>query len=360
MIIAIYRPRFLCHSVGSYIANVSFELAKLGIEIIYFSREDPLPKNVDLYWDPRTGRNGPHPRLRNVAQPYVATFHGAAYLALSLNEFLGNSSRVARKGFKKYIYEVCETPFHSIVTGYRMRLRTLYEWHKFSRKCAAIITVSDYAKKEFETFIRIRDAAIYTIYHGLDHTIFKPAGPEVKDNPYFLHISTYQPLKNLARIIAAYERLHLTVKPRLKLVVPGYHKYHNIKKLKGVELIQQPMTHKELAPLYQSSIGFIFPSLRESFGMPLLEAMGSGCPVITSNNTACQEIVKGYAVLVNPRSVTQIAHAMQVLSTDNNLRANLRKKGLIRAGQFNWAKTAEKHLEVFLTAMKWHQSRHNH
>lgn len=360
MMIAIYRPRFLCHSVSSYIANVSFELTKLGIEIIYFSREDPLPKNVDLYWDPRTGRNGPHPRLKKVNKPCVATFHGAAQLALSFNEFFGNSYRVARKGFKKYSYEVCETPFHSIVTGYRMRLRTLYEWHKFSRKCAAIITVSDYAKKELESFTRIRDTAIYTIYHGLDHTIFKPAISEGKDNPYFLHISTCQPKKNLMRIIAAYERLHLMAKPRLRLIVPGYHKYHDIKRTKGIELIQEPMTHGELAPLYQGSIGFIFPSLHETFGMPLIEAMGSGCPVITSNNTACQEIAKGYAVLVNPRSVTQIAHAMQVLSTDNNLRANLRKKGLVRAGQFNWAKTAEKHLAVFLTAMKRHQSRHNH
>lgn len=81
--------------------------------------------------------------------------------------------------------------------------------------------------------------------------------------------------------------------------------------------------------------------------MPILEAMASGCPVITSNSTGCAEIAGDAALLVNPRSVDEIADAMRRLTSDHTLRQSLREKGLARAQQFTWRRSAEQHMAVF-------------
>lgn len=91
----------------------------------------------------------------------------------------------------------------------------------------------------------------------------------------------------------------------------------------------------------------MFPSLHETFGMPILEAMACGCPVITSNVTACPEVAGDAALLVNPRSVDEIANAMRRLMEEQELRETLWERGLKRALQFTWRKSAKKHLEVF-------------
>lgn len=91
----------------------------------------------------------------------------------------------------------------------------------------------------------------------------------------------------------------------------------------------------------------MFPSLRESFGMPILEAMACGCPVITSNISACPEVAGDAALLVDPYSVDDIAGAMKRLIEDEPLRQSLRQKGLSRSRQFTWRKSARDHLKVF-------------
>ena len=167
--------------------------------------------------------------------------------------------------------------------------------------------------------------------------------------PFFLHVSQYQPVKNIHAIITAYDQLPLSDKPHLLIVAPGF---PNCSIPAGVNLIVNPVSGEELAKLYRTALAFVFPSLRETFGMPILEAMACGCPVITSNVTACPEVAGDAALLVDPRSVSDLMGAMRHLAEDASLRADLRHRSLARAKQFTWRRSAEQHLEVFENVLR--------
>lgn len=195
---------------------------------------------------------------------------------------------------------------------------------------------------------------VFVVYHGVDHRVFNPSGPRLElDRPYFLHVSQYNPSiynkKNLPRILEAYKKLTISPKPYLVLVIPGYPKTIDID---GVIPIRRPLPTVELTKLYRGALAFIFPSLHETFGMPILEAMASGCPVITSNVTACPEVVGDAALLVNPYSTKSIAEAMELIATDDNLRRKLIAKGLERAKEFTWRRSALKHKAIFEWVLK--------
>jgi glycosyltransferase involved in cell wall biosynthesis len=102
----------------------------------------------------------------------------------------------------------------------------------------------------------------------------------------------------------------------------------------------------ELPSLYRGAEALVFPSLYEGFGLPILEAMGCGTPVVTANVTAMPEVAGGAALLVDPTSVEQIARAMEQIVSDTTLRRQLRHKGLTRAAEFSWASTAARVREL--------------
>ncbi len=326
MKIGVFCRTYAPFSVRNYVKHTISELTNGGVDFVRFAEKESPPDSVDFYWDPGTGRPGPYYKLLNAHKSLVVTFHGVAHLALNLRECYGTSLK-------------------NLILGFAKKIKTLYEWHPFHQRCAAIITVSSYAKWEIQKYLGLDGDNIFPIHHGVDLKTFQPSNETNSQQPYFLHVSQYQPLKNVNRIIEAYARLPRKEKPRLLAIVPGYTKREPFPK--GVEVIRTPVDHKELVSLYQGATAFIFPSLRESFGMPILEAMACGCPVITSNVTACPEVAGDAALLVNPRSVVEIAEAMRRLIEDEHLRQELREKGLVRAQQFTWRRSAERHLEVF-------------
>ena len=103
----------------------------------------------------------------------------------------------------------------------------------------------------------------------------------------------------------------------------------------------------DLPELYNAADIFIFPSLHETFGMPILEAMSCGCPVITSNVSSMPEIAGGAALLVSPYNVDEIGKAIYQVLTDEGLKEEMRERGLERAKQFSWRRCAEEHLKVY-------------
>lgn len=325
MRIAAYCPPGLPQSSRVYANNVIGEIGKAGHHVENFSAR-PLPQQVDVYWQPSTGRNGPDEILAQAGAPAAVTFHGAANLSMPLPLCFGAGVR-------------------NIWNGWLSRLRTRREWRLRRHVCSRVIAVSAYAKKEAGTFLKIPLSLIEPIYHGVDHQTFYPAGDAgLHGESYLLHISSYQPKKNLDRIIAAYNRIKDASKPRLKIIAPGYPRANNDA---GIELIKKPLDHPHIAHLYRHAIGFIFPSLHETFGMPIIEAMACGCPVITSNHPACVEIAGDAAVAVDPYSLGALEAAMGSLATDPLLRQSLRVKGINRAGQFSWEKCAKEHLNLF-------------
>lgn len=324
MKIAVFCPENLPHSSQIYTENITKELTKIGHTVIPFSQKE-LPEPADIYWEPSTGRNGPSIILKKAKAPVVVTFHGAANLVLPL-------SQCFRPGLKNKW------------AGYRSKFTTYYSWRFNSRFCDAVITVSEYAKKEAQRYLGLSGHLVTPVYHGVDHELFHSTDNDIETEPYFLHVSSYQPKKNLERIIAAYLQIPGQPKPRLIIVAPGYFLPSNYE---GIELIRQPLSHQQIAELYQNALGFIFPSIHETFGMPIIEAMACGCPVITSNHPGCAETAGDAALIVNPYSVAELTHAMKQLIADSGLYKALRNKGIEHAKQFTWQKSAEKHLIVF-------------
>jgi glycosyltransferase involved in cell wall biosynthesis len=333
MRIGVFIRSALPLSIQSDVDNLTRELAELGADLVPFSEAGKVPGHVDCYWNPGTGRPGPHAALLNVVKPIIVTFHGVANLALPIAECFGHAGR-------------------DTVLGLRSRLKTLRAWFRFRERCSDVIAVSDYARIEFARHLPFVRARLRAIHHGVDHSRFWPAESPCDLDRYLLHVSAFQPKKNLNRIIQAY-RLLSPRKIRLLVVAPGYEADPGDG---NVEIVRRPLRHAELAPLYRNAMGFIFPSLHETFGHPIVEAMASGCPVITSNSTACAEVAGGATLTVDPRSVAEIAGAMQRLISNAELRAPLRERGLKRASAFSWKKRAEQHARVFASALhKPHQ-----
>lgn len=327
MKIGVYYPDFIPHSAGYYVEHIRKELSSAGVEFVKYSSRDELPPDVNLYWDFHSmGGNPPHHHLKKASKPVVVTVHGAAPFAMP----------------GKDLYPSLRSRMKSKVTNYRK----LRGWRGFNDVIVAIITVSQFAKDEIQRCLKLDKYPIFPIYHGVNHQVFRPlksGEPGAGEKPYLLHVSHYHPIKNVERIIYAYQGIQTDDKPDLVLILPGY---KGKRADPGVRLITEPQHPAELAEYYRGARGFVFPSLRESFGMPVLEAMASGCPVITSNVSGCNEIAASAALLVNPYSVQEIREAMAKLLENSNLRSNLREKGLERASKFSWQTCAKRHFEV--------------
>ena len=326
MKVGVFYPSRIPLSACNYIDNVISELANKNVELFLFAEKEPIPTSVDIYWDPRSmGGGAPYKMFMTTEKPLVVTVHGASPFSLA-----------AKEHFSKV---------RSALKAQYLKIHHLYEWRQFRHRSAAFITVSAYGKWEISKYLRLDETRITPVWHGVDLDTFKPGLVDKASRRYFLHISQYQPKKNVDRIIEAYAKLSAANKPALVAVVPGYPQSASMPE--GVELIRAPKNHQELADLYSGAMAFVFPSLHETFGMPIVEAMASGCPVVTSNVTACPEIAGDAALLVNPRSADDISAAMRRLVEDGSLREVLREKGLARAQQFTWQRSAEEHLKVF-------------
>lgn len=326
MKIAVYHWKKRPFSIAVYTEAVTSWLRKMGVELIEFSDLDPLPDEVELYWDPGTGRPAPYHRLKNVRTPLVVTYHGAANLSLSLRDCHG------------------PRPLKLLSSAVR-RWITRQGWRSFSSRDFYAVAVSEYARQEAVSCLGLNPDNIRAVYHGIDTSSFAP-NPDwsSREDRYFLHVSQYQPKKNVDAIIEAYRQLRLDGKPELVVVSPGYRAKASPP---GVKLVTTAKSTDELADLYRNATAFVFPSLHETFGMPILEAMACGCPVITSNVTACPEVAGDAALLVDPRSVSDLTGAMRCLAEDASLRADLRERGLRRASLFTWQRSAEQHLKIF-------------
>ncbi len=180
------------------------------------------------------------------------------------------------------------------------------------------------------------------------------------DAPYILCVGSIQPRKNLTRLLHAYALL-LRNGPEgklPKLVVAGKYAWlfeetiGTIERLglSGSVIMTGYVPDTDLPALYSGALCFVYPSYFEGFGLPPLEAMKCGTPVIVGNRTSIPEVVGDAAILANPFDVADIASAIGRVIRDDSLRATLRAKGIERAKQFDWHQTARKTLEVYKKA----------
>jgi len=260
-------------------------------------------------------------------------------------------------------------PLPSVVTvhdlGYRHfpgahpPLQRLYlDWStRFSARAAThVIADSQATRRDLARFYGVPAEKVTVVYPGRDERLGRtdPAAARARyglSENYLLHVGTLQPRKNLARLMEAAASLRADW-PRLQLVIagqPGWQSAPILAQARAcasfVKLLDY-VPEDDLAGLYSGAAAFVFPSLYEGFGLPVLEAMACGTPVVCSNTSSLPEVAGQAALLVNPEDTPALASALARLLADDGLRARLAAQGLEQVRQFSWARAAQQTLAV--------------
>lgn len=246
----------------------------------------------------------------------------------------------------------------------RMQLRMTVR--RSARRASRVIALSDYARNDIISTYNINPEKISTIPLAAP-AHFGPVTDEEElqrvslsygiEDDYILAVGSIQPRKNLARLLQAYSLLR-RARPEVKLpklVVVGRYAWLYAETLRTVNelglgesvVLTGYVPEVDLPALYSRALCFVYPSYFEGFGLPPLEAMKCGAPVIVGNKTSVPEVVGDAAVLVDPLDVNHLASAIERVITDSDLRATLRAKGLERAKLFDWRETARQTLAVY-------------
>lgn len=228
------------------------------------------------------------------------------------------------------------------------------------RKAKSIITVSAASKKDIEHF--------YPFTRGKIYVTPEAPGPLVKATPdyttcnkitrsqdFILSVGTVQPRKNIARLIEAYIDLRQKGVTNARLVIVGRDDWqnshiHRVAKESGFAediVFTGYIPDQVLSALYRKCSVFVYPSLYEGFGLPVIEAMACGAPVITSNTSSLPEVAGNAALKIDPHSTREIAQAIATVLTNNSLREELRRQGCDQAQNFSWEKTARETYHIY-------------
>jgi glycosyltransferase involved in cell wall biosynthesis len=212
----------------------------------------------------------------------------------------------------------------------------------------AIIAVSRFTASQVEELLKVPAERIRVIPHGV-HIPAPSGGP--REN-LVLFVGAIQRRKNVARLVKAFERLPADWRLALAGASDGYgaaEELHAIEESprRGAIDVLGYVSSPDLERLYQRARIFAFPSLDEGFGMPVLDAMAHGVPVVTSTSSALPEVAGDAALLVNPLQVDSIADALSRLAADDALQDDLARRGLERARQFSWTSAVERTWSVY-------------
>ncbi|MBR4201657.1 MAG: glycosyltransferase family 4 protein [Oscillospiraceae bacterium] len=227
-----------------------------------------------------------------------------------------------------------------------------------------IVTDSEFSRREIEKYYPKYADKVRVVPCGVDTERFAPASDtEIEKvrqrhhlpEQYFLYLGTLEPRKNLVRLIEAYGLLREKHPDAPPLVLAGGKgwQYEQIfhastrKNVRGYVLFPSYIPAEDMAALYSGALAFIFPSLYEGFGMPPLEAMACGCPVMAANAASLPEAVGNAALLCNPHKTEAIAKGLEMLWKNGSLCEKLRQRGFIRAAAMSWDNAAEKLFQVY-------------
>jgi len=249
------------------------------------------------------------------------------------------------------------------VTGSRLgdRARCALEATKIPQYTKVLTVSSDLGTRVRNRYGRFGTEPA-TLYNGVDFDRFQPTGPGAPDSygieqPYVLHVSSYTKKKNPAAILEAFEQLAETVDAELVICGGGWEESDTVSQLLDAMDHSQSVTlagyvpDEELPGLYRDAAVFLYPSLHESFGLPIVEAMACGTPVVTADRYAPPEVAGGAAITCDPDSPAAIADGVRAILTDPQQASELRRRGLERAKSFTWAATADTLVDVYRAVM---------
>lgn len=237
------------------------------------------------------------------------------------------------------------------------------------QRADALIVDSAYVRDELVSVLGVDAAKLHVVPLGVD-AAFRPQGEAavaavlaahgLRWQGYLLVVATQEPRKNLERLVQAYAGLDAATRARLPLVVVGARGWLDAPLARVLEPLERRgevrrlgfVADAQLPALYAGAAGFAFPSLYEGFGLPLLEAMASGVPVLTSNAACMPEVVGTAALCVDPLDVDAIRSGLGRLIGDEGWRAQARTAGLAQAAGYSWQRTVAATLQVYRIAQQ--------
>ena len=364
MRIAIDARKLRDYGIGTYVRNVLRHLSRIdrNTEYVLLCREEDCPIASEL------GEN-----FRAVAETSPA---------YSIREQLSVPMDLRREAadlFHAPHYVLPPlTPCRSVVTihdcihlqfpqylphrlGYAYARSSLWV---AAHRSARVLTVSEASKRDILRYFGIAPSKIHVIHNAIDERFGEaPSDEDVwrvreryqLNDPYVLYAGNIKPHKNLERLIEAFYLLRREGADHVKLLIIGdeISKYATLRRAVHRYKLHQHVRFfgfvpdRTLAVLYRLAAVFVFPSLYEGFGLPPLEAMASGTPVLTSNVSSLPEVVGDAAVLIDPYDPSAIQQAIRRVLTEPGLREELRARGLARVKEFSWERSVRRIRDVY-------------
>jgi glycosyltransferase involved in cell wall biosynthesis len=228
----------------------------------------------------------------------------------------------------------------------------------YAEKAKALLTVSDFSKKDIAENYHIKEDEIGVVYNGIKNEFRPLTSREIKNFrqsfsdslPYFIFVGSLHPRKNVESLLRAYDLFRTKFKHDFRLLITGEEMFmaENIRRVYSKMLFKKDvvftgrLSSEELSKAIASSFAMVFIPFYEGFGVPVIEAMACGVPVIASDVTSIPEVCGEAALLVNPDDISEVTDKMIQLCVDDDLRKELIAKGFLNIKRFSWDSSAKK------------------
>jgi glycosyltransferase involved in cell wall biosynthesis len=352
------------YGIGTYVRNLVGQLARQDGESTYVvicRRADaPFIRSLGPRFEPLIERAENYSLLEQVSVPFglrrthVDLFHAPHYVV----------SPLTRCPTVVTIHDCIHLRFPQYLPNRAAAVYARTMMTMAARRAHRILTVSQASKEDILRYLKVPASKIEVIYNALDERLATAPSPDeitrVRErlqltSPFILYAGNIKPHKNVDRLIEAFSILRKRRGGDLKLLIIGdeISKYPNLRRLvHRFQLHKYVRFHgfvsdETLAVLYRLATAFVFPSLYEGFGLPPLEAMAAGTPVITSNVSSLPEVVGDAALLIDPMNAGAIADAMTRVLSDQALRSDLVRRGCERVKTFSWERSVRRTREVY-------------
>jgi glycosyltransferase involved in cell wall biosynthesis len=362
--IAIDARKLHDYGIGTYVRNLVHCLARLDFDDCYVLLCRPADveyvRSLGSRFQPLPGQARHYSLGEQVSIPLALSrvrldlFHAPHYVV----------SPLTRCPYVVTIHDCIHLRFPQYLPN---RLAPMYArtvMRSAARKAKRVLTVSQASKQDILHYLRIPADKVEVIYNALDTRLATPPTEDdmarVRErfqltSPFILYAGNIKPHKNVDRLIEAYSILRRRGAVGVKLLIIGdeISKYPNLRRLVHRFQLHQHVRflgfvpEETLSALYRLASVFVFPSLYEGFGLPPLEAMAAGAPVITSNVSSLPEVVGDAAILIDPMDAGAIADAMARVLAEPALRAELIRRGHERVKAFSWERSVTRVHEVY-------------
>lgn len=321
--------------VHRYALEICDALYALGVDLLVLVPNKPLTHNDISFPIERVGRFDSHLWEQMELPLYVKRHYNGQLLV----NFAGLSSA---------LYNNCVTTIHDLSflenpKWFSLPYRLWYRWMTpiTARRARRIITVSQFSRGEIVKHLGVSEEKVLVAYNAVTERLHQPKTKATER--FVLTVSSLDPRKNLSRLVEAFKSLHLT-DCKLMVVGAGNKVFGAVDGLETsdaqVELLGY-LNDEQIVEYYSNALAFVYPSLYEGFGIPVLEAMHFGTPVIAADIPPLHEVCQDAAVYCNPYDTQSIAAEIKHLLNDDALREKLSAKGLERQRQFSWLRSGE-------------------